>query len=79
MMASEERVKPEYPAKKLLRKRRDQGRIQEFFPRGGCNESARQTFQGQRNGGGGGRGLMFKYVDFLHFDFRGINLSNLRH
>ena len=22
---------------------------------------------------------MFKYVDFLHFDFRGKNLSNLRH
>ena len=24
-------------------------------------------------------GLMFKYVDFVYFDFRGMNLSNLRH
>ena len=23
--------------------------------------------------------FMFEYVDFLYFDFRGINLSNLRH
>ena len=30
-------------------------------------------------GEGGGLGVMFKYVDFLHFDFRGINLPNLRH
>ena len=30
-------------------------------------------------GEGKGGGVMFKYVDFLHFDFRGINLSNLRH
>ena len=22
---------------------------------------------------------MFEYVDFLYFDFRGINLSNVRH
>ena len=22
--------------------------------------------------------IMFEYVDFRHFDFRGINLSNLR-
>ena len=31
--------------------------------------------------GGEGRGgeVMFEYVDFLHFDFRGMNLSNLRH
>ena len=28
--------------------------------------------------GGGGR-VMFEYEDFRHFDFRGINLSNLRH
>ena len=28
----------------------------------------------------GGRGsVMFEYVDFLHFNFRGINLSHLRH
>ena len=38
--------------------------------------------QGKRprtKGMGEGEGVMFKYVDFLHFDFRGINLSNLRH
>ena len=33
----------------------------------------------KKMGEGEGGGLMFKYVDFLHFDFRGINLSNLRH
>ena len=33
---------------------------------------------GKGEGGGGGE-VMFKYVDFLHFDFRGINLPNLRH
>ena len=28
----------------------------------------------------GGRGsVMFEYVDFLHFNFRGINLSHLGH
>ena len=47
-----------------------------FFQKGGCKyESSRQTSQGQRNGGGEG---MFEYVDFLYFDFRGINLSNSR-
>ena len=51
-----------------------------FFQRGGCKyESSRQTPQGQRNGGGGSWRVMFEYVDFRHFDFRGINLSNLRH
>ena len=29
-------------------------------------------------GEGDGR-VMFGYVDFLHFDFKGINLSNVRH
>ena len=29
--------------------------------------------------GEGDLGVMFKYVDFLHFDFRCINLPNLRH
>ena len=39
--------------------------------------------QGKRpraKGMGEGEGrVMFDYVDFRHFDFRGINLSNLRH
>ena len=38
--------------------------------------------QGKRpraKGMGEGKGrVMFEHVDFLHFDFRGINLSNLR-
>ena len=51
-----------------------------FFQRGGCEyESSRQTSQGQRNVVGGSWRVMFEYVDFRHFDFRGINLSNLRH
>ena len=28
---------------------------------------------------GGTGSVMFEYVDFLHFNFRGINLSHLRH
>ena len=52
-----------------------QGRIQNFFKEGVVSRS-RQTSQGLGNGGGGGgRGrvkVMFEYVDFLHFDFRGI-------
>ena len=47
-----------------------------FFQRGGCKfESLRQTSQGQGNGGGWRVErvrVMFEYVDFLHFDFRGI-------
>ena len=39
--------------------------------------------QGKRpraKGMGEGEGrVMFEHVDFLHFDFRGTNLSNLRH
>ena len=39
--------------------------------------------QGKRpraKGMGEGEGrVMFEHVDFFHFDFRGINLSNLRH
>ena len=39
--------------------------------------------QGKRpraKGMGEGEGrVMFEHVDFLHFDFTGINLSNLRH
>ena len=51
-----------------------------FFQRGGCkSKSSSQTSQGQRNGGGGSWRVMFEYVDFRHFDFSGINLSNLRH
>ena len=30
-------------------------------------------------GDGGSWRIMFEYVDFRYFDFRGINLSNLRH
>ena len=29
--------------------------------------------------GEGDRRVMFGYVDFFHFDFRGVNLSNVRH
>ena len=40
-------------------------------------------FQGKRpraKGMGEGEGrIMFEHVDFFNFDFRGINLSNLRH
>ena len=52
-----------------------------FFQRGGCKfESSTQTSQGLGNGGEGGWEwgrvgrvrVMFEYVDFLHFDFRGI-------
>ena len=51
-----------------------------FFKRGGCKyESSRQTSRGQRNGGGGSWRVMFEYADFRHFDFRGMNLSDLRH
>ena len=51
-----------------------------FFRRGGCKyESSRQTSRGQWNGGGGSWRVMFEYIDFRHFDFKGINLSNLRH
>ena len=54
-----------------------QRRIQDFF-----KEGVVMSIQGKRPRAkrmGKGEGGMFKYVDFLHFDFRGINLSNLRH
>ena len=41
-------------------------------------QGKRPRAKGMKEGEEGG-GVMFKYVDFLHFDFRGINLSNLRH
>ena len=54
------------------------GRIQDFFKEGIVSIRV----QGKRpraNGMGEERGkIMFEYVDFRHFDFRGINLSNLR-
>ena len=58
----------------------EQRRIQDFFKEGVVMrvQGKRPRAKGMREGEGGG-GVMFKYVDFLHFDFRGINLSNLRH
>ena len=54
----------------------NQGRIQDFFKEGIVS----MRVQGKRpraRGMGKGRGrTMFEYVDFRHFDFRGINLSN---
>ena len=54
-----------------------QGRIQDFFKEGvismrvqGKRPRAKGTEEGEGEGEGG---LMFEYVDFLHFDFRGIN------
>ena len=50
-----------------------------FFQKGGCKYgSSRQTSQGQRNAEGGSVRVkvMFEYADFLHFDFRGINLRH---
>ena len=40
-------------------------------------QGKRPRAKGMREGEGAG--VLLKYVDFLHFDFRGINLSNLRH
>ena len=36
------------------------------------------TVPGPKKWGRGRGRVMFEYVDFLHFDFRGINLSNVR-
>ena len=53
-----------------------QGRIQDFSKKGVVS----MRVQGKRRRGKGmGEGrVMFEYVDFLYFDFRGINLSNSR-
>ena len=57
--------------------------MQDFFKEGVASvrvQGKRPRVKGMGDGGGGGRGrVMFEYVDFLHFDFRGINFSNLRH
>ena len=53
-----------------------QGRIHDFFKEGVVS----MRVQGKRprtKGMGEGGEVMFEYVDFLHFDFRGMNLSNL--
>ena len=56
----------------------------EFFQRGGCESVRVEGTQGQRKRGGRSVmvrvrvrvRVMFEYVHFLHFDFRGINLRH---
>ena len=54
-----------------------QGRIQDYFKEGVVS----MRVQGERPRAKGmerGRERVM-FLDFLHFDFRGINLSNVRH
>ena len=56
------------------------GRIQDYSKEGVVSmrvQGERPRAKGMEEGEGGRERVMF--VDFLHFDFRGINLSNVRH
>ena len=60
-------------------KKNFQGLIQDFVKEGVVSMRVQGKHPGAKGMGEEEGRVMFGYVGFLHFDFRGINLSNVRH